>query len=77
MARCWAWAATLHLGLPPEVLLHEGGYQGRSQDLLTMHSVGIVPGLRGLCEMGLTSAVGFGGAPDDPQYPTMRRWLRA
>ena len=58
-ALAWAWAATLHLGIPPEALIHEGGYRGRSRELLQMYAVGICPGLRGLCALGMTTAPGF------------------
>lgn len=58
-ALAWAWAAAMHLGLPPQALIHEGGYGGKSQALLQMYAFGIYPGLRGLCALGMTSAPGF------------------
>lgn len=77
-AMAWAWAAACHLRLPPEVLIHDGGYHGRGADVLMMYQVGVIPGLRGLCEIGMTTAVGFGAEMSDSvsHYPTMRRWLR-
>jgi hypothetical protein len=75
-AMAWAYAAASHLGLPLNALIHEGGYQGRSAEILSMYAYGIYPGLRGLCETGMTAAPGFGSAEDDIRYPRMRRWLR-
>lgn len=79
-AMAWAWAANSALGLPPDVLLHEGGYQGRAAALVGMHAVGIVPGLRGLCSAGLARAEGFPGPLQDrgdiAPYPHLHHWLR-
>lgn len=75
-AMAWAWAAVHAIGLPPEVLMHEGGYHGQAAAVLQMYAVGIVPGLRGLCESGMTAARGFTPEPVDIQYPQMLRWLR-
>jgi hypothetical protein len=80
-AMAWAYAAASHIGLPMNVLIHEGGYKGRSTEILSMYAYGIYPGLRGLCETGMSAAPGFGaiddGAIDDGvRYPQMRRWLR-
>ena len=75
-AMAWAWAAVHAIGLPPEVLMHEGGYHGQSAAVLQMYAVGIIPGLRGLCETGMAAARGFTPEPGDVQYPQMLRWLR-
>ena len=75
-AMAWAWAAAMAIGLPPDVLLHEGGYHARSRDILQMYAFGIYPGLRGLCEAGLAEAHGFTPVTGDAVYPAMRRWLR-
>lgn len=75
-AMAWAWAAVHAIGLPPEVLMHEGGYHGQSTAVLQMYAVGIVPGLRGLCDTGMAAAHGFTPEPGDVQYPRMLRWLR-
>jgi hypothetical protein len=75
-AMAWAYAAAVELGLPMEVLIHDGGYHGRARDLLQMYSFGVYPGLRGLCETGMTAAVGFTPDCGPVQYPRMLRWLR-
>lgn len=76
-AMAWAWAAVVELGLPPEVLIHEGGYNGKSRDLLQMYTFGVYPGLQGLCAAGMTAAPGFASEPLPVRYPQMLRWLRA
>lgn len=80
-AMAWAYAATVAIGIPATVLIHPGGYKGRSADILTMYAFGIYPGLRGLCRLGLAASPGFGSALDaegnaQPHYPQMLRWLR-
>jgi hypothetical protein len=76
-AMAWAWAAAVELGLPPEVLIHDGGYNGKSRELLQMYALGIYPGLQGLCAIGMTAAPGFSPEPLNVRYPQMLRWLRA
>ena len=76
-AMAWAWAAVIELGLPPEVLIHEGGYNGKSRDLLQMYAFGVYPGLQGMCAAGMTAAPGFAPEPLPVRYPQMLRWLRA
>lgn len=75
-AMAWAYAALVELGLPAEVLIHEGGYNGKSRDLLQMYAFGVYPGLQGLCAAGMTAAPGFSPEPLPVRYPQMLRWLR-
>ena len=75
-AMAWAYAAAVELGLPLEVLIHEGGYHGKSRDLLQMYTFGVYPGLRGLCESSMTAALGFTPDCGTVRYPRMLRWLR-
>ncbi len=80
-AMAWAYAAAVELALPLDVLIHEGGYHGKSRDLLQMYAFGVYPGLQGLCAIGMTAAPGFttNGGSDmvAVRYPAMARWLRA
>ena len=77
-AMAWSFAAAHQLGLPLEVLFHEGGYHGRSEGLRMTFSNGVYPGLASLCASGMAeppirnseSAAGSDG------YPRMRAWLR-
>lgn len=75
-ALAWSYAAVVHLGLPPTVLFHEGGYKGNAAALSQSYALGVCPGLRGLCEAGLTAAPGFPSVQSDVRYPAMIRWLR-
>lgn len=72
----WAYAAIVHLRLPPSLLFHEGGYRGHSPGLITTYSRGVYPGAFGLAMAGMTlvgeEARRAGVAP----YPRMTRWLR-
>lgn len=72
----WSVAATLHLGLPLDLLFHAGGYHGRSPSLARTYALGIHLGAPGLAALGLCAlpldAQRLGVAP----YPHMLRWLR-
>ncbi len=72
----WAYAAIVELDMPLEILIHEGGYNGRPQALMQMYSFGIYPGLDGLCKSGMTMASRFTKNCGPVQYPKMLRWLR-
>ena len=75
-ATAWAFASVVAIGLDPDVLFHEGGYQGRSRGLAFTYSVGGYAGAPGLCANGMAlsrvEAAKRGLAP----YPHMIRWLR-
>ncbi len=75
-AMAWAWAAAAELGLPADVLVHAGGYNGRAGDLLQMYAFGVYPGLKGLCDTGMTASPGFTRDCGPVHYPRMLRWLR-
>ena len=76
-AMAWAYAAACHLNLPLDVLFHEGGYKGNSKGLIRTYSLGVYPGVRGLCDAGMTTARGFTSNNTGAQYPEMIRWLHA
>lgn len=75
-AMAWAYAAAHALEIPVEVLIHEGGYHGRSRELLQMYAFGVYPGLKGLCDAGLAAAPGFTPDCGEVRYPRMLKWLR-
>jgi hypothetical protein len=75
-AMAWAYAAVQALEIPVDVLIHEGGYRGRSRDLLQMYAFGVYPGLKGLCDAGLAAAPGFTPDCGELRYPRMLKWLR-
>lgn len=74
-AIAWSYAALLHLGLEPEVLFHEGGYQGNSRAFIENFAKGRYVGVPLLDWAGLTNDPHRRGAPE-PKYPKMIRWLR-
>lgn len=75
-ATAWAWAALQHLGLPSEVLFHDGGYHGRSQGLRTTFELGVYLGASGLVSAGLAATPAQAAAGAAP-YPHLLAWLRA
>lgn len=72
-AIAWSYAAAVHLGLPPALVLHEEGYRGQAKSLLSGFESDFRPGLPLLQWMGLcrSSSEGQGLA-----FPMMLRWLR-
>ena len=75
-AMAWSYAATLHLGIDPSVVFHEGGYRGKSAGLVFMFNVGVYPGASGLQEAGMTVAGEAARRLNVPAYPHMLKWLR-
>lgn len=74
-AIAWSYAASLHLGLDPRTVFHEGGYRGQSAALLMNFQVGVPLGVNGLQDAGMTmieNAAREGVRP----YPHMLKWLR-
>jgi hypothetical protein len=70
----WSYAAALHLGIPPEVVFHSGGYKGQSAWILgTLQSGGLM-GQPLLAWLGLTSCGNIGDGK--VQFPAMSKWLR-
>lgn len=75
-ATAWGWAALQHLGMPSEVLFHEGGYHGRSQGLRTTFELGVYLGAAGLVSAGLAATPAQASAGAAP-YPHLMAWLRS
>jgi len=77
MAIAWSYAAGVHLGLPPEVVFHDGGYKGGSRSLIENFTAGHYFGVPMLQWVGMAyeprRAEELGVLP----YPVMARWLRA
>lgn len=73
-AIAWSYAAALHLGIDPAEVFHEGGYLGRSQELLMNFQFGVYLGLNVLEEAGM-AITPRNAAPDKPPFPEMRKWL--
>jgi hypothetical protein len=76
-ATAWAYAALMAMGLPAEVLFHEGGYHGQADALTLTFSLGVYPGAAGLLAAGMIASPQDAKAGLAPPYPHMLRWLRA
>ena len=74
-AQCWSYAATVHLGVAPEVVFHEHGYKGSAQTLIEQYRNGSV-GVPLMQWMGLTWDAAHAAEAGEPAWPHMRRWLR-
>lgn len=75
-AMAWSYAATIYLGLDPEVVFHEGGYKGNSKGLLLNFSLGVYLGVNGLQEAGMTATANIAHEMGVLPYPHMLKWLR-
>lgn len=72
----WAFAAVVHLGLEPRILLHQGGYKGKSESLIFTFSLGVYPGANGLENFGMTAAGENARQLGVAPYPNMLKWMR-
>ncbi len=75
-ATAWAYAATVHLQLRPDVLFHDGGYRGHAAGLIMSFSCGVYPGAFGLAQAGMTLIGVDAQLAGVLPYPRMTRWLR-
>lgn len=73
-AIAWSYAAALHIGLDPAVVLHEHGYQGGGASILENFAAGRTFGVPLLQWYGLTWERDDGSGR--PVYPRMHGWLR-
>lgn len=71
-AVAWSYAAALHIGIDPRVVLHSDGYMGMGDRLLANFQLGVYLGLPPLVEAGLTR---FPTMDESDSYPAMARWL--
>jgi len=69
----WSYAASRHLGLPINFVIHDAGYQQQAGWLRDQLSQGIFIGLPLLVWMGLTTDSRI---PGQRGFPQMERWLR-
>lgn len=76
LATAWAFAATVHLELAPDVLFHTGGYRGKSESLIFTYGLGVYPGANGLEKFGLTATGAAARRLNAKPYPHMLKWLR-
>jgi len=71
-AIAWSYAASVHLGLPAEVVFHEQGYKGGAHALTQNFEGGHFIGYPMLVWRGLTDSP----KSDSPtRYPAMKQWL--
>jgi hypothetical protein len=75
MAIAWSYAASVHLGLAPNVVFHDGGYKGGAASLIENFTNGRYIGVPVLQWIGLTvderRAKELGIEP----YPCMIKWV--
>ncbi len=72
----WSWAATLALGIEPEILFHEHGYKGRSRQLLFTYRMGVYLGLKRLEDYDMAYTPPKAAALSVSPFPSMQKWLR-
>lgn len=76
MAMGWSYAATVHLGLDPGIVFHDGGYQGGARTMLDSFASGRYLAVPMLQWIGLTFDERNARDEGVPPYPYMVRWLR-
>jgi len=75
-AIAWSYAAALHLQLPPEIVFHEGGYQGSSKAFIENFSQGRYVGVPLLQLYGLSYEAKQAQEQGVAPFPHMIKWLR-
>jgi hypothetical protein len=76
MAIAWSYAAAVHLGLPPELVFHDGGYRGGGRALVENFTAGRYLAVPTLQWLGLTVEKERAATLGVPPYPHMLRWVR-
>lgn len=74
-AIAWSWAAIKHLNIPPDIVFHEHGYKGASENLIDNFQEGRTLGVPLLQWFGLTSERGD-GMTNRVVFPEMVSWVR-
>ncbi|HWP45220.1 MAG TPA: hypothetical protein VNO14_18400 [Blastocatellia bacterium] len=75
MAIAWSYAASVHLGLEPEVVFHDGGYRGWSESLIENFTKGRYVGVSMLEWIGLTADKKRAREMGISPYPEMIKWM--
>ncbi len=75
MAIAWSYAASVHLGLEPSVVFHEGGYKGGAGSLIENFTNGRYIGVPMLQWIGLTAEEKRAKEMGIKPYPYMIKWV--
>jgi len=75
-ATAWAWAAGLHLGIPPKLIILDSEYDGVGEDIRQMLEARAYLGINGLQHAGFTAARQQYTWLNLPTYPEMAFWLQ-
>lgn len=75
-AIAWSYAAALHIGIDPHLVLHEAGYRGDGATLIENYRNGGIYGQPMLDIYGMTHAGQRPPPPGAKMFPHMLRWLR-
>lgn len=70
-ATAWAWAAGVHLGLPPEAVIMDHEYDGEGEGIRLALQLKCYLGINGLTHAGICSNPRVDGG-----YPVLRSWLQ-
>lgn len=76
MTLAWSYAALVHLKIKPEVVFHEHGYKGQSQQLIEGFKREHCVGLPMLQWVGMTADVHNAPEMGVKPFPNMIKWLR-
>lgn len=76
MAVAWSYAACIYMGISPEVVFHEHGYRGGSQNLLRNFAAGCYIALPMLEWTNMAYDKKKAAQLNVQPYPHMQKWLR-
>lgn len=76
-ATAWAWAAGIHLGLPPDLIVLDEEYDGTGADVRLSLRLGTYAGIHGLSHAGFcVTRPHMEAVLKRPVYPKLARWLQ-
>lgn len=77
-ATAWAWAAGVHLGLAPEVIIRDQDYDGEGDSIRLCLQTGGYLGINGLATTGLCAVRDneYARARGIPAFPGLKSWLQ-
>lgn len=77
MVIAWTYAASLEIGINPEIVFHSEGYRGAGQHILQNFNEGRYFGVPMLQWLGMTNVAATPGITEPILFPKMKTWMRS
>ena len=77
MVIAWTYAASLEIGINPEIVFHSEGYRGGGQHILDNFNAGRYFGVPMLQWLGMTNVAASPDMSEPIMFPKMKTWMRS